>query len=61
MMWGVYLWPRYDWTLRDRREDVVRRLRDLGEPAWRVRDWMAWRLDLVRSDVRWASRCLWRK
>ncbi len=36
MMWGFYLWPRYDWTLSDRRQALARRLCDVVEPALRV-------------------------
>jgi hypothetical protein len=60
MMWGFYLWPHYDWTLRDRRQAVVRRLHDLGDHAGRVRYWMASCIDVARGDARWASRCRFR-
>jgi hypothetical protein len=36
MHWGFYLWPRYDWTLSDRRQALARRLCDVVEPALRV-------------------------
>ena len=36
MHWGFYLWPRYDWTLSDRRQALARRLRDVVEPALRA-------------------------
>jgi hypothetical protein len=36
MMWGFYLWPRYDWTLSDRRQALARRLCEVVEPALRV-------------------------
>jgi hypothetical protein len=36
MMWGFYLWPRYDWTLSDRRQALARRLCDVVDPALRV-------------------------
>ena len=58
MMWGFYLWPRYDWTLSDRRQAAVRKLSDLGDHAWRVRYWMASGIDVARGDARWALRCL---
>ena len=61
MMWGFHPWPHYDWTLRDRREAVVRRVRDVGDQAWRVRHWMASGIDAARGDARWALRCLFRK
>lgn len=35
-MWGFYLWPRYDWTLSDRRQALARRLCEVVEPALRV-------------------------
>jgi len=36
MMWGFYLWPRYDWTLSDRRQALARRLCDVVEPVLRA-------------------------
>ncbi len=36
MLWGFYFWPRYDWTLSERRRALVERLRDLAEPALRI-------------------------
>jgi hypothetical protein len=49
MMWGFYAWPRYDWTLSDRRRALARRLRDLAVPVRRIPRWMVSRIDTARS------------
>jgi hypothetical protein len=41
MFWGLYVWPRYNWTLAERRRAVARRLRDLAAPVLRVPRWMS--------------------
>lgn len=41
MMWGFYVWTRFDLGVCDRCHATVRRLRDLAEPVVRVHRWIS--------------------